>query len=150
LPGFFIHLLVYSILSAALLIVGERAGFVDVSGIPGLLPAFFLGLVYAIFPDLDAPSSKIRKFVSRILLLLLLVMLAGYVAGILDTMAIYASIIVAGVLLFLWSVRHRGPFHSIFFALLFSLPLLLLGRTYAIFALFGYLSHLLLDGKLFK
>ncbi len=106
-----------------------------------LLP---LTLLYSLLPDLDNPSSKIKKLFTRVLLTSSLVLLAIYYFS--SRVYVLASALVSLVLLLLLSfTRHRGRFHSLPAGLVLSSPLLLLGTPYFLVAFLAYLSHLTVD-----
>ncbi|MBW3014946.1 metal-dependent hydrolase [Candidatus Woesearchaeota archaeon] len=74
-------------------------------------------LLFSVFPDIDTPNS----FISRKI---------GFMSG-------FAR----------FFVKHRGIFHSLLFALLFSVPVLVFwNKAYGFAIFFGYISHLIIDG----
>lgn len=97
-------------------------------------------LIYSILPDIDTPVGKLRKtFTPAILLIIVITILLKLY---------FISLIAALLLLALSILKHRGRVHSLTAALAFSLPLLYYDMFYFVFALIGYSSHLLLDGKI--
>lgn len=66
--------------------------------------------------------------------------------GLLPDIDLATSIIGRKFRIFGWLFAHRGFFHTLYAALLFSLPLFFYSATAALAFFAGYLGHLLLDG----
>ncbi len=110
-----------------------------------LLVGFVVGLLYSVFPDIDARKSKIRG-------LFVLAFLFFFVFFLFYSDIVFG--VVAGVLGFflaasMWS-GHRGFFHTLSAAVLFSVPLYFVDPYFFLFAFMGFLTHLAVDGKLFS
>jgi len=144
--GYKIHILVYLISILALVFLLKNYNLLELP-METMLLGILIGIPYSILPDIDLPSSVMRKFLGRISIATILVLLIAYLF-LKNILLIYISISLALFLYFLWFSRHRGFFHSITAAILFSAPLFLIDTHIAGFALFGYLSHLTIDGKL--
>ena len=110
--------------------------------------AFILGLLYSILPDIDAPASKTRECVSKLLLASLMLCLLSYAFVEPNLKLLYLSFAIAVFLYLLWFTKHRGIFHTVYAGLFLSLPLYLVSPIYALYAFTGFASHLMADGKL--
>jgi len=134
--GYRMHLLFYlaSLAAAAYFLAGR--GFI---GAPyeGLFEAAFVGAVYSILPDVDSPSSRIRSVVN---LVLLAVAAASLIFG--DA---YVSVAAMALLALIWFTRHRGAMHGLVAAVALSAPFMVLGPAFFLAALWGYVSHIVLD-----
>ncbi|MCD6476612.1 MAG: metal-dependent hydrolase [Candidatus Aenigmarchaeota archaeon] len=100
---------------------------------------FIIVGIYSILPDLDIKTSKIFNLILSIGLISIIIL--SYF-----TYIIY-SILIAVVLLLISTMKHRGHMHSIFFMIIFSIPLLYLGIYVAIIGAIAYLSHLFADDE---
>lgn len=147
-PGYKTHAIVYLILAFAIYTLLHRLELVSQSLVSMWL-GLVVGLVYSLLPDIDMPSSKIRKKLEQAFLGLTVVMLLLYVMLLRDMVLVYVSLALAVGLLALWFARHRGRFHTLGAAVLFSLPLGLVDPICMLFGFTGYLSHLLIDRELF-
>jgi hypothetical protein len=99
-------------------------------------------------PDIDAPASKMREWVSKLLLGAVVVLLLLFAFVRRDVLLVYLS---AGVIVFLyllWFTKHRGIFHTIYAGIFLSLPFYFISPLYGLYAFTGFSSHLLADGKL--
>ncbi len=103
-----------------------------------------IGVLYSILPDIDTPSSKIRTLIERILLAVISFSLIAYIfTG--NSYFLYTLIILFLFLLFLYLVRHRGIFHTIWMGFILSLPLYIINPYLAGFAFLGFFSHVAID-----
>lgn len=116
-----------------------------------LLAIFVIGLLFAIFPDVDT-NSKAQDFFYGIIFII-------------DVLLIFSSSMQAAAYLGLVALlpiisHHRGWTHSLWAAVLLPLPILIIPYLYnqslllvsVIFygaALSGYLSHLFFDKRFF-
>ncbi|MFH1722023.1 MAG: hypothetical protein ABH950_05400 [Candidatus Altiarchaeota archaeon] len=96
-------------------------------------------------PDIDTPSSKIRKPVSIICLAVVIVSIGMFLGGRADIYVLFVALIFAVFPYLLWFAKHRRLYHTPAAALFFSVPLYLVSPVYCGFAFFGYISHLVLD-----
>lgn len=98
-------------------------------------------LTYSLLPDIDIGTSKIRKFYTIIVALLIIYSLLYS--------HITFGIVLASTLIFIQFLKHRGLSHSFIFGLLVSAPLYFYFDNYmlAIIAYTNFLSHLVLDRK---
>ena len=103
------------------------------------LALFLVVLVYSILPDLDSPSSKIRKLIQTLGLASLLILIYF-------NLKLYL-VVVCVFLLAVQFLTHRRFMHSIAAGVILSLPLAYFDYFLALFAFAAYLSHLLLDGE---
>lgn len=96
-----------------------------------------IAIVYTLLPDVDIGNSKLGKFLRVCLAVLAILFLISkhYLLAILSLV----------LLLIMLLVKHRGFFHTIRAAFLFSLPLLLYSFDAFIIASCMYLLHLVLD-----
>lgn len=102
--------------------------------------ACLIVLVYSILPDIDTPSGKLRRIFTPAILFLALIAII--------IQLYFVALIAVLVLLFLSFLKHRGRLHSLAAALAFSLPLMYYDIFFCIFALIGYISHLVLDKQM--
>ena len=103
-------------------------------------------VVYSLLPDIDLGNSKIGRSVRMMLsvLALVLVVLSFYFSAKFQAYALLCL----SLLLLLQFVRHRKFTHTIRSALLFSLPIIVLGLDFFIFAFLNYFFHLLFDKQI--
>lgn len=101
-----------------------------------------IALLYSILPDIDHPNSKM--FLISILVLSILTLFFKN--------PIYIVVLFSFVLLhFLNKIKHRGRFHTLFAAFIFSLILLVfIDPILALFGFLAYASHLFLDKLKFR
>lgn len=145
--GYKLHLLAYSLFAAALTYFAVRTGSLKPEPL-NVLQSLFAGAFYTLLPDVDMPTSIMRKFMERLALAGIVFSISAYMA-LKDTPLLYVPMAIALLLLALWFLRHRGFFHSTPAGLLLSAPLALYDPVVALFAFVGYCSHLAVDGKLF-
>lgn len=109
-----------------------------------------VSVIYALLPDLDHPGSKIRLFVT------LCGLVAIFYFGV--TKDFEKILIIDGTMLFIFVLAiftgHRGWFHSISAAVVFSLPMVFFVDTIkfpvvSVTAFVAYCSHVISD-KLLK
>lgn len=96
-----------------------------------------IAIVYTLLPDVDIGNSKLGKFlrISLVILAILFILFNHYLLTILSL----------GLLLIMLLIKHRGFFHTIRAAFVFSLPLLIYSFDAFIIASCMYLLHLVLD-----
>jgi hypothetical protein len=146
--GYKLHLLSYLALSGAVFYLIKTFLYVDLFDEIGLA-GIAIGGIYSLLPDVDSPTSKMRHAVTISLSVAALLLLAyGFLSKRGDIA--YLSIITIAAIFLILMTRHRGALHSPVAGILFSAPFLLIGPLYFAMALWGYLSHLLLDGVLFR
>jgi len=127
-------------------------GFVAMS-LLGIIPppAYLLGMAvgaaYAILPDIDTPSSKARQILAMAGLSISLIVL-GYSVLAADMSYLSISMAPLAFLLLLYFFKHRGMIHTMSAGLFLSVPAMAAGYAVWAFAMWGYASHLILDGKL--
>lgn len=115
-------------------------------------------IFYAILPDVDHPSSKIRNFMFIFFFVGFIAILGSIIVMVnrdYPKTSIYLAsgfgILQAFLALLIIGVKHRGAIHSVFAGLLFSLPILYLfnfNLIYFLVAWISYVSHLILDRSL--
>ncbi|MBD3261971.1 MAG: hypothetical protein GF334_09975 [Candidatus Altiarchaeales archaeon] len=134
-------LLLVVLVSWVLMKIGFTADFRD------LVFCVILSVTYSLLPDLDIPTSRIRRLTSR---LLLTSSLSCLILVIQKTNITLLLICLASTLLlyFFWSLRHRGFLHTLHWAFIMSLPLGFFNLTWFLFAFTGYFSHLLVDRQI--
>ncbi|MFH0860229.1 MAG: metal-dependent hydrolase [Candidatus Altiarchaeota archaeon] len=149
-PGYQTHLIGY--LLTALLVVSAIYHFhliVDAS-IYSIIPAVAFGALYSLLPDLDTPSSRMRRVVAKLFLSVTLASLIIYLIGYGDNRLLYISLSLSSMLYILWFVKHRGILHTPVAGLILSAPLYLLAPMIAAAAFIGFISHLALDGEVLR
>jgi len=98
-------------------------------------------------PDLDSEHSFIRRLLNIIGIL----MIIGFILLTLllkNNIYILISTIILIILLLSYLLKHRGILHTILGAIVLSLPLLLISFILFFVGFCGYISHLILDGKI--
>jgi len=133
------HLITASLLWWLVFIVLWRQGLALWLPLGGL-PIF---LTYSILPDLDIATSKAYRWSSR------LGSLTGVFALTVGCLLLEWRLVGVGILVLLLFfilsfVRHK-MFHKARFAILFSLPLLILGWQFFLVGVGGYMVHILSD-----
>lgn len=141
--GYIHHLLAYASLSL-ILTLGLQKTNISTPQINILALYILFGAIYSLLPDIDMPNSVIRKTLEKTTLSTVILCLLGYIL-LSNKCFIYLSTALAALLLLLWSIKHRGFFHSIPAALLLSLPTALINPWISVFAFTGYISHLIVD-----
>lgn len=147
------HILGYFLLLAILigiLFYFQKIELTTTEKIEILFIAILIGAFYSILPDIDEPSSKLRNLSEKLSLAAILCFLLIYVFYIQDLKFVFLSIALVFFLYILWFSKHRGIFHSILIGILLSLPLYFINIYFFAFALFGFLTHLLIDWKFLK
>jgi hypothetical protein len=137
-PGYKFHILFGIVFAGILSYIFYRLNILQAPTWTVLLivPILF---VYCILPDIDAAGSLIRRIVTVIGL--------GAIIATAYLKITMITIAVACILFLLQFTEHRKFFHTVVAALLFSLPLYLIHPSVAIFGFIGYMSHLVIDGK---
>ena len=141
--GYTQHILAYWIISFIIFLGLHEVN----SPLPGseiILISVIAGTFYAILPDIDTPNSIARRAFEKAALAVVVVLLAGYLYTN-EIMLVYAAIIIAFILFILWTMKHRGIFHTLIAGMILSLPLLLYNEWTCGFAFLGYSTHLLVD-----
>jgi len=143
-PSYGRHLTAYAALIVAVSFTLHRVHLLEDVNAVTYWSGVFVGAVYTLVPDLDTPSSKIRRISERIVLAAVAVTLGVYLAGYADRLVVYVALVLVALLYCLWYTKHRGVLHTAGAAVLLSAPLALINPVYAVFGLTGYLLHLLL------
>jgi len=147
-PSYKTHIFGYLIMMGIILLLMNRILNFDIS-INMLIFGNIIGIFYSILPDMDTPSSKMRKILGRLFLAASITCLIAFIF--LRRMElIYIPLMLILFLYLLWFSRHRGLFHTPLVGILLSLPLYLIGLYYVGFALIGFFSHLILDNEVFR
>ena len=147
-PSYKAHIFGYLVTMGIILLLMNRILNFNIS-INMLIFGNIIGIIYSILPDIDTPSSKMRKILGRLFLAASIVCLLAFVF--LRRMElIYIPLILILFLYMLWFSRHRGLFHTSIVGILLSLPLYLIDLYYVGFALIGFFSHLILDNEVFQ
>jgi len=97
-------------------------------------PIFF---IYTLLPDIDTPASKIRKWVSVVLLAPILYFIYYDMK--------WEAVSIITTLTLLYFVKHRGLFHNPLVGFILSLPLGLVEPAFLVVAFIGFSTHLILD-----
>jgi len=147
-PSYKTHIFGYLIMMGILLLLLDKLLNFHLS-IETIIFGNIIGILYSILPDMDTPSSKMRKILGRLFLAASIVCLMAFIF--LRRMElIYIPLMLIMFLYLLWFSRHRGLFHTPLVGILLSLPLYLIGLYYVGFALIGFFSHLILDNEVFR
>jgi hypothetical protein len=146
--GYKFHIIAYLLAACGLTYALKEYPFLSLS-IESLILSLFIGGIYSILPDIDLPSSVMRRIVERGALALILFLTIAYVFYP-SMLLIYAAITVTFLLLLLWYLKHRGFFHTILAGLLLSAPWALLDPVFSLYAFLGYAAHLFVDGEIFS
>jgi membrane-bound metal-dependent hydrolase YbcI (DUF457 family) len=111
--------------------------------------ALSVGGLYCLLPDIDSPSSKARSFANIAFVAMMSVLLSCHLLrG--SLVCAYLALAVLSVYAILLLLRHRGVMHTVLAAFVLSVPLILVSPKISLYAAYGYLSHLLLDGRLLR
>lgn len=145
--GYIVHLMSYLVIVIVGLTLAQHYLSPDLSVVK-TLAGVAIGAMYCLLPDIDTPSSKMRRIVGRIFLAIILVSMIIYLTRNLVEL-IYLSIILVFSLYILWFVKHRGALHTPVVGLILSAPLYAIEPWYAGFAFLGFMSHLVLDKEVF-
>ena len=111
-----------------------------------ILPGIVIGTFYTLLPDIDTPSSKLRGIIAKLSLATTLSCLGAYLY-LKNINLIYISLALVFFLYFLWFSPHRRIFHTLLVGVFLSSPWYLINPSFFLFALSGFLVHLMLDGK---
>jgi hypothetical protein len=144
--GYKFHIIAYLLGACALTYALKEYPFFEVN-LVSLIISLFIGGIYSILPDIDIPSSVIRRVVERGALALILFQIIAYVFYP-WMILIYGAIAVTFLLLLLWYLKHRGFFHTILAGLLLAAPWAVLDPVFSLYAFLGYAAHLLADGEI--
>ena len=107
-----------------------------------LLP---LILFYAVLPDIDIDSSFIKKFITILGIIIILILAILGFTGINYKAYFLLVVIILGLIILTFTLKHRGFTHSLFSAVLFSSPFIYFSVNLFFILLFSYLSHLIVD-----
>ena len=147
-PSYKVHIFGYLVMVGILLLLLDKILNFHLS-IETLIFGNIIGILYSILPDMDTPSSKMRKILGRLFLAASIICLLAFVF--LRRMElIYIPLMLILFLYLLWFSRHRGLFHTPIIGILLSLPLYLIDLYYVGFAIIGFFSHLVLDNEVFR
>lgn len=147
-PGYKTHIFGYLVMAGILLLVMDKLLDFHLS-IETIIFGNIIGILYSILPDIDTPSSKMRKILGRLFLAVSIVCLMVFIP--LRRMElIYIPLMLILFLYLLWFSRHRGLFHTPIIGILLSLPLYFINLHYIGFALIGFFSHLVLDNEVLR
>ena len=143
-PSYRTHLAGYLALLAGVALIHVRiVGEIKVDYT--LLASAAIGLLYSILPDLDTPSSLIRRYATRFLTALIFSSILMYVLHEQNTLLVFVSLLALLIHNSLWNIRHRGLMHKTGFGLALSCIPAYINPVYGLFAFFGYSSHLAFD-----
>ncbi len=152
-PFWKIHLIFDLIFVVAFIGILFEAGVLE--NIFSLIFIVFFNIISAIFPDIDTPKSRIRKYISFFLTLIIgLYLIINFNIGSL-IFGVTSMILIYLVIRF-FPTKHRGITHTFLFGVILSVILTLilwflfefsLEKTGISFLVifWGYLSHLILD-----
>ena len=152
-PSWKIHLIFDLIF--VIVFVGTLFGVGVLDNILLLVFLILFNILATIFPDIDTPKSKIRKYVSLILALVV----TSYLVidfSLSSILSVVTTFFFIYLLIRFFPTKHRGITHRLWFSPVFSL-----GLTFILWLMFnvslteftscfliilwGYLSHLILD-----
>lgn len=105
-----------------------------------------LVLLYSILPDIDSESSIIARVINSFLWIIILCLIILFVIF-KNNFLLWGAVCAFAIILFIYTLRHRGFTHSIFAGILVSLPLIFIDKMVAGLAFVSFLSHLIADGE---
>jgi len=143
------HLFAYLLAAVTLTFILVHYELVS-AGYSLFLASMAVGCLYTLLPDIDMPSSRARRMLGKTMLGAALVCLLGFLADVFDRRALYVAVGLNLFLYVLWYVKHRGILHTPLVGAVFSAPLYLLNPLLAAYAFVGFLTHLVLDGEVFR
>lgn len=119
--------------------------------------SFFVCIFAALIPDIDSKSSKVFRIFTDLIVIAVAGMIVIYTLSDWFTMLwlLLFWFLLSGPVLLALPVKHRGFVHTIWVALIFGIVTAFIGLSMlqsllpGIFAFAGYLSHLLMDRKMF-
>lgn len=137
-------------LLAVVLSFGVFYFFFHVNNTILLLQFLILSGLSALIPDLDHETSKGRKILDA--LVIILAILFSYFVYSISISAVYLFLVIVGAYFIIYKLfkpKHRGITHSLVLCLGFSILIYyLLGELFAIAGFIGYGSHLLADREI--
>ena len=104
--GYALHILAYWIISAIIFLGISHLNLLSAQEIDIILLSVLVGTIYAILPDIDSPSSLIRRLVEKTALILVIILLVGYLV------TNYPALIYAAMVLILMLLFHRTFFNA--------------------------------------
>lgn len=146
--GYKFHVISYLVAACAVTYLLKEYPFLGLTML-SLIGSLFVGGLYSILPDIDVPSSVMRRFVERGSLGLIMLFLTAYLFYP-SMLLVYAAFAVTFFLLVLWYLKHRGFFHTVLAGLILSVPWAFVDPVVSLYAFIGYSAHLLVDGELFS
>lgn len=112
-----------------------------------LLPALATCLLFSLLPDLDQASSKIQNIFESGIGIAGLALLSFYFAYKDNIYLVWLAFLLV-LLALINFLRHRTIMHTIRASLVMSIFVYLISKELALFAFFGYVSHLVADKML--
>lgn len=139
------HVLYYVTLTSLIVALLYFFGFFDLLGYTkSVICGFLVGLIMTVFPDVDSPSSKIRRYVTLISLASIICFTIAYYY--LQNLYLLAGIVFTATLLLIITLsKHRSFLHTTPVAIILCLPIFYFDVISGVFALWGYLLHIILD-----
>ena len=141
------HILIYLLCMALLLGLLYHYDLLHMS-LDLIVTGILIGLIYSLLPDVDTPSSKMRRIVGKVFLAIIIVCLCAHLVT-MELWSVYVAILLSLFLYILWFSKHRGIFHTPLMGIVLSAPLYFVHPYLMGFAFFGFLSHLVVDGAVF-
>ena len=105
-----------------------------------LLLSILIIPLYSVFPDIDQPSSRTRKY------FLILTFITIIILAVFEQYLVIMAIALAWALL-LYISKHRGFTHSELFGVVFALPFVIYDWTFALACYVSFLTHMFLDRR---
>ncbi len=122
-----------------------------------------VSLWYSIFPDIDIDTSKSNNFVEKLflgfilLLIIVLIVVDSFKVNLMDLIGFSLPLpplwivgLLVLVLFWLKFIPHRTVIHTPTAGLVFSVPLCFVSCELSFFGFVAYMSHLILDGEVFR
>ena len=142
-PSFRVHLFGYAVFATAVSYYLLSNDQIPIS--TNLVIALVLGAFFCILPDIDTPASKVRNWLNKALLIIIVLSLLVYKFYIVSDWLLLIAIGSAILMFTFMMLKHRQLTHSIIFILVLAIPIYLYSPLYAVYAVLGFLSHRLLD-----
>jgi len=108
---------------------------------------FVVTVFFALLPDVDSDISRINNFIEVALLVFAMYCFYEFSLSKAQDFFVFGETGL-GVLLATKFLKHRGWMHTVQAGLLLSLPLYFFNHLLFWFAFAGFLSHLVVDGRL--
>lgn len=142
-PSWKTHLIIAAIFwGIAVAILWQQNIFRDALLIAASFP---VALLWGLLPDLDQQNSKVNGLIEISFSALAFFLILAYLYFAKEILFLYAGLFLLAILVFVQITKHRGHIHSLFFAVIVSLPFALLSPYFSLLIAIGFVSHLCAD-----